>query len=208
MIARCVINNAQGKCMKYSYSETELKRYCKVEERYSKWMEDHWYKGAKAKFEWNEENVCRILALNDAIIEKENNLYRLLSNVKADIENLLASGKTYYKCYDIDAFLSYEAEDYAMPTGNDAMMTDVYLATNFEFCMGLHTSADKPLRPVEEEFDRNTNYNWNVMFRDIPDKKHLISRSLHRLMQEETYTLEDLLWLNPDNFVECIEIRN
>ena len=88
------------------------------------------------------------------------------------------------------------------------MMTDVYLTTNFEFCMGLHTSADKPLRPVEEEFDRSTNYNWDVMFRDFPDKNHLISRSLHRLMQEETYTLEDLLWLNPDNFVECIEIRN
>lgn len=132
--------------MKYSYSETEIERYRKVEERYSKWMKDHWYSGAKAKFEWNEENVCRILTLNDAIIEKENNLYRLLSNVKADIENLLASGKA--------------------------------------------------------------NYNWNVMFRDIPDKRHLISRSLHRLMQEETYTLEDLLWLNPDNFEECIEIRN
>ena len=111
--------------MKYSYSETDLKRYRKIEERYFKWMEDHWYKGAKAKFEWNEENVRRILALNDAIIQKENSLYRLLSNVKADIENLLASGKAYYKFYDIDAFLSYEAEDYAMPTGNDEMMTDI-----------------------------------------------------------------------------------
>ncbi len=194
--------------MKYSYSETELKRYRKVEERYSKWMEDHWYSGAKAKFEWNEETVRRILALNDAIIEKENNLYRLLSNVKADIENLLASGKTYYKYYDIDAYLSYEAEDYATPTGDEDMMFDVYLATNYEFCTGLHTSADKSLRPVEEEFDRSTNYNWDVMLRDFTDKNHFITRSLHRLMQEETYTLEDLLWLNPDNFLECIEIRN
>ena len=107
MIELCAINNAQGKCMKYSYSETEIERYRKVEERYFKWMEDHWYKGAKAKFEWNEENVRRILALNDAIIQKENSLYRLLSNVKADIENLLASGKAYYKNYDIDACLSY-----------------------------------------------------------------------------------------------------
>ncbi|MBP5602036.1 MAG: hypothetical protein J6X78_04835, partial [Treponema sp.] len=64
--------------MKYSYSETELKCCRKVEERYSKWMEDHWYSGAKAKFEWTEENVRRILTLNDAIIQKENSLYRLL----------------------------------------------------------------------------------------------------------------------------------
>ncbi len=194
--------------MKYFYSEKELERYRKVGERYSKWMENHWYKGAKEKFEWTDENLRRILALNDAIIQKENNLYRLLSNVKADIENLLASGKDYYKYYDIDAYLSYEAEDYATPTGDEDTMSDVYFVTNFEFCMGLYTSADKPLLSVEEEFDRSTNFNYDGMFKDIPDKKHFISRSLHRLMEEETYTLEDLLWLNPDNFVECIEIRN
>ena len=194
--------------MKYFYSEKELERYRKVGERYSKWMENHWYKGAKEKFEWTDENLRRILALNDAIIQKENNLYRLLSNVKADIENLLASGKDYYKYYDIDAYLSYEAEDYATPTGDEDTMSDVYFVTNFEFCMGLYTSADKPLLSVEEEFDRSTNFNYDGMFKDIPDKKHFISRSLHRLMEEETYTLEDLLWLNPDNFVEGIEIRN
>ena len=194
--------------MKFLYSESELKRYRKVGERYSKWMKDHWALGAKEKFEWTDENVRRILALNDAIIQKENNLYRLLSNVKADIENLLASGKDYYKYYDIDAYLSYEAEDYATPTGDEDTMSDVYFVTNFEFCMGLYTSADKPLLPVEEEFDRSTNFNYDGMFRDIPDKNHFITRSLHRLMEEETYTLEDLLWLNPENFVECIEIRN
>ena len=194
--------------MKFLYSESELKRYRKVGERYSKWIKDHWALGAKDKFEWTDENVRRILALNDAIIQKENNLYRLLSNVKADIENLLSSGKDYYKYYDIDAYLSYEAEDYATPTGDEDTMSDVYFVTNFEFCMGLYTSADKALLPVEEEFDRSTNFNYDGMFKDIPDKNHFISRSLHRLMEEETYTLEDLLWLNPDNFVECIEIRN
>ena len=194
--------------MKFLYSESELERYRKVGERYSKWIKDHWTLGAKEKFEWTDENVRRILALNDAIIQKENNLYRLLSNVKADIENLLASGKDYYKYYDIDAYLSYEAEDYATPTGDEDTMSDVYFVTNFEFCMGLYTSADKPLLSVEEEFDRSTNFNYDGMFRDIPDKNHFITRSLHRLMEEETYTLEDLLWLNPDNFVECIEIRN
>ena len=194
--------------MRYFHNEKELERYRKVGERYSKWMEDHWYKGAKEKFEWTDENLRRILALNDAIIEKENNLYRLLSNVKADIENLLASGKDYYKYYDIDAYLSYEAEDYATPTGDEDTMSDVYFVTNFEFCMGLYTSADKPLLSVEEEFDRDINFNYDGVFKDIPDKNHFITRSLHRLMEEETYTLEDLLWLNPDNFVECIEIRN
>ncbi|MDD6487151.1 MAG: hypothetical protein PUF61_09420 [Spirochaetales bacterium] len=194
--------------MKFFYSEKELERYRKVGERYSKWMENHWYKGAKEKFEWTDENLRRILALNDAIIQKENNLYRLLSNVKADIENLLASGKTYYQYYDIDACLSYEADEYATPTGDEDTMSDVYYVTNFEFCMGIHTSADKPLLSVKEEFDRSTNYNCHGVFKDIPDKNHFISRSLHRLMEEETYTLEDLLWLNPDNFVECIEIRN
>ena len=194
--------------MKFLYSESELKRYHKVGERYSKWMKDHWALGAKDKFEWSDENVRRILALNDAIIQKENNLYRLLSNVKADIENLLASGKDYYKYYDIDAYLSYEAEGYATPTGDEDTMSDVYFVTNFEFCMGLYTSADKPLLSVEEEFERSTNFNYDGMFKDIPDKNHFITRSLHRLMEEETYTLEDLLWLNPENFVECIEIRN
>ena len=96
--------------MKFFYSEKELERYRKVGERYSKWMENHWYKGAKEKFEWTDENLRRILALNDAIIQKENNLYRLLSNVKADIENLLASGKTYYQYYDIDACFRFHSE--------------------------------------------------------------------------------------------------
>ena len=194
--------------MRCFHAESELKRCRKVEERYSKWIKDHWALGAKDKFEWTEENARRIFALNDAIIQKENNLFRLLSNVKADIENLLASGKDYYKYYDIDAYLSYEAENYATPTGDEDTMSDVYFVTNFEFCMGLYTSADKPLLSVEEEFERSTNFNYDGMFKDIPDKKHFITRSLHRLMEEETYTLEDLLWLNPDNFVECIEIRN
>lgn len=215
----------------YGIESPDERLFRRVEERYSKWVNDYWWAGAigfglseictdvefsirfgeKGKFEWTEENVRRFLALNDAIIEKENNLYRLLSNVKADIENLLASGKTYYENYDIEAYLDYEPEDdedYAIPTGDNDIMKDVCYATDFQFCTGIYTSVDRPLRSVEEEFERSENFNLGPAFRGFPDKNHFITKSLYFLVYQETYTLEDLLWLNPDYFLERIEIRN
>ena len=184
-----------------------LKNQRMVERRYNKWMKEHWWSDAKDKFIWTDENVKRLFALNDAIIEKENSLYKLLSDVKADIESLLAAGKSYYEYYDIEAYLSYEADEYATPSGDENTMFEVYRCTNFQICMGLSTMAGRPLESIEEEFSRELN--WNIeFFQDIPDREHYISRSLHWLVEQRTYTMEDLLYLNPDYFVECIQIRN
>ena len=88
--------------------ERELKQYRTVDRRF-----DQWLKTRRSNFSWTEENVRRFFAVNDVIIEKENALYRTLSQVKADLDQLLANGKSYYKYYDIDAYLSYEAEEFA-----------------------------------------------------------------------------------------------
>ena len=193
--------------MKCFYSETELNGYRKVGERYSKWMEDHWYSGAKAKFEWTEENVRRLLALNDAIMQKENKLYELFVNVNRDIEKLIVEGHSYYENYDIEATLSYEADDYSTPIADENTMFDVYCCTNFDSCTRLYTSKDRPLEPRDKMLGRDMNWNHD-MFRTLPDRSLYICRFLHILAEEGTYTMEDFLYLNPDNFVECIEIRN
>ena len=188
------------------FKEYQMQR--QVEERYEKWMREHWAAGAKEKFEWTDENVIKLFAFADAIIEKENRLYKLLSDVKADIESLLASGKSYYAAYDINAYLSYEADSYATPTGDEETMLAVYCCTDFHSCMGLYTAAGKPLGTQGQEFGRDTNYNYGFPFSTFPEREYFIARSLHRLMQQRTYTIEDFLCLNPDNFVECIEVRN
>ena len=182
-------------------SDKSLEMEKRVEERYLQW-------NSNKTFEWSKDNISKLLELNDAIIKKEDELFKLLSNVKNDIDTLLASGKKYYEAYDIDAYLSYEADDYSTPTGSDEIMEDVYCCTNFKMCMGIYTSVDKPLKSVEEYFMRDTNFNYDYPFRDFPDKEHKITRSFHWLIQQNTYTLEDLLYLNPDFFVPCIEIRN
>lgn len=183
--------------------EKKMKREKFVEKRYFKW-------NSKNTFEWSEANIAKLLAFNDAIIKKEDELYKLLSNVKEDIDTLLASGKTYYETYDIDAYLSYEADDYSTPTGDDKTMCDVYCCTDFTLCMGLHINAGEALETVEKCFMRDTNWNYEHPFVAFPDqyKKHKITRSLHWLLEQGTYTPEDILYLNPDYFVPCIEIRN
>lgn len=182
-------------------SKWKLEMEERVEKRWFLWHE-------KNNFTWTNENVQKIFCLNDAIIQKENELYELLANVKNDIETLLSSGKTYYRYYDIDAYLSYEADDYSTPTGDDKTMCDVYCCTTFENCMGFRTSADEPLKTVDEYFMRDTNFNYDYPFRDLPNREHKISRSLYWLIQQDTYTIENLLYLNPKYFVPCIEIRN
>lgn len=185
-----------------------LKRHRKIEKRYSKWLDKHWAVDAKEPFEWTKEKTEKIFTLNDAIIEKENNLYKLLADVKSDVDHLLTNGHTYYKKYDIDAFLSYEAEDFSTPTGDDKTMYEVYAATDFYLCNGLHTNAGEPLETLEKELKRDENYNWVWAFRDIPDREHYITRFLYKLVDQGTYTLDDLLYLNPEYFVPCIELRN
>lgn len=180
--------------------ECQFKMARRVEVRYNKWR-------AENKFEWTEENTRRILALNDAIMQKENKLYELFANVKRDIEKLIAEGHMYYENYDIEATLSYEAEDYSTPVDDDSTMMDVYCCTNFDICTCLRTSKDQPLEPRDQMLDRDMNWNHDI-FRNLPDRSHYICRFLHILAEERTYTMEDLLYLNPDNFVECIEIRN
>ena len=183
-------------------------RLRKVARRHSRWMDRHWGVDAKDKFTWTEEKMERLFAVNDAIIEKENALYHLLENVKADIDGLLAAGHSYYEAYDIDAYLSYEAEEYATSTGDEETMFAVYAATDFEYCNGMYTAAGRPLGTLEEELSRDTNYNWEWPFRAVPDREHYITRFLCKLLEQGTYTPEDVLYLNPDYFVPCIEIRN
>lgn len=190
--------------------EERYKKHRRVFKRYEKWMTKHWSVDAysKDKFKWTEENVQKLFALNDAIIEKENKLFKLFSDVKNDIENLLTTGHFYYENYDIEAYLSYEAEEFATSTGDEDTMHEVYAATDFCYCNPLYTSADRTLKAMEEELHRDTNYNYTWAFRTIPDREHYISRFLYDLLQQDTYTIEDLLYLNPKYFVECIEIRN
>lgn len=190
--------------------QERYKKLRKVIKRYKKWMNKHWWSDANPKdqFKWTEENVQKLFALNDAIIEKENKLFKLFSDVKNDMENLLATGHSYYENYDIEAYLSYEAEEYATSTGDEKTMYEVYASTDFCYCNTLYTSASRPLKTMEEELHRDTNFNWDWQFRDIPDKDHYISRFLYDLMEQGTYTFEDLLYLKPEYFLECIEIRN
>lgn len=180
--------------------EFQRKMSKRVEARYDKWSRER-------KFEWTDENVRRIIALNNALMEKENNLYDLFVKVKNDIEKLIADGHSYYENYDIEATLSYEAGDYSTPIADDKTMCDVYCCTNFSTCCCLRTSKDRPLETRDKALFRDMNWNHD-MFREFPDRQQYICRFLHVLAEEGTYTMEDLLYLNPDNFVECIEIRN
>ena len=180
--------------------EYDCKMAKRVEARYRKWKK-------VSKFEWTDENVRRIIALNNALMEKENKLYELFVKVKNDIEKLIADGHSYYENYDIEATLSYEADDYSTPIADDKTMCDVYYCTNFSVCCCLRTSKDRPLETRDQALFRDMNWNHD-MFRNFPDRQQYICRFLHVLAEEGTYTMEDLLYLNPENFVECIEIRN
>ena len=184
--------------MKNHEREYEIAK--KVRKRYDKWL-------LKNTFTWTSENVERIKALNEVIMQKENSLYDIFANMKKDIERLLAEGKSYYEAYDMDGTLSYEADDYSTPIADDKTMFEVYCCTNFDLCCSIRTNKDRTLKSKEIEFFRDSNWNYDK-FHNFPDIDYKISRFLHLLAEEETYTMEDLLYLNPECFVECIEIRN
>ena len=99
--------------------DSKIKMEKQVTERYLRW-------NSKNTFEWSEVKSSKPLALNDTLIKKEDELYKILSNVKEDMDTLLSSDKKYYEVCDIDAFLSYEADEYATPTGDEETVFDVY----------------------------------------------------------------------------------
>ena len=62
---------------------------------------------------------------------------------------------------------------------------------------------------MEKALHRDVNYNWDgVIMRQLPDREHYVTRFLYDLLNQFTYTIEDVLYLKPEYFTECIEIRN
>ena len=183
----------------------------KVEKRHSDWVDKHWACGAPDKFQWTQEKMERLFAVNDGIIQKENELYKLLASVKNDLDALIASGHSYYENYSVDAYLDYEPpedSDYETPTGDSDTMRDVCFCTDFDLCNELYASAGEPLGSLEEKLRRDTNYNWTWPFRELPDQDHYITRYLYTLLERGTYTLDDILYLNPEWFTPRFEVRN
>lgn len=172
--------------------EKVLKRNKKILARHYKLMRE---------FEWTDENTQKIFALNDFIMQKECELYDNAVKIKNDLENHIKNGDTYYKTYDFEINLIYEPDDEeCSPVADNKTIWDLYYSTNFDFLEHFFANEGDKTESFEKVFSRDENYNGIEHFFSCPDKSHYICRYLHCLLELDTYTFHDLLYMKLENF--------
>lgn len=173
--------------------EKVLKRNKRILARHYKLM---------SEFEWTDENTQKIFALNDFIMQKERELYDNAVKIRNDLENHIKNDDTYYKGYDFEIRFSYEPNDAeCSPIADKETIWDLYYSTNNLFTEHFFANEGDEIQPFEEMFFRDENYNGYDCFTDCPDKSHYICSYLLKLIDNNaTYTLQDLLYMEPENF--------
>lgn len=177
--------------------ENILKRDKKILARYHKLM---------SEFKWTDENMQKIFALNDFIMQKERELYDNAVKIRNDLENHVKNG--YYKTYDFEINIIYEPDhEECSPIADEETFWDLYYSTDHSYTEHILPSGDE-IQPFEEMFSRNKNYNGYDCFQNCPDKSHYLCEYLPLLIDKNaSYTLQDLLYMKPKHFCTVYSIH-
>ncbi len=154
-----------------------------------------------AAFVWSKENVQKLLAMNEALMDLGRKGIEALERVYWDLKRMIDSGKKDYVGFCIDVSFSYEGdwEDFGYDIGwflNDDRL--VKFGANDEWHDFSHAK--------EMLFDMNWNH-CGYSFRDRPEfaDKH-ICYLMYKFFSDGTYSFQDALKMDPDMFCYFIEI--
>lgn len=161
-------------------------------------------------FEWSERNVAHLKKLFAAVNELQNNMYEEVVQMKKDFDELANAGVEIYKNYDIEAHIHLK-RGLKLPFADDYLLSFMEYFSEFDFNMiGVRASSDYEMRSKEDQL--NMELNWNIeifdYFRKKDDKDPYIPYIFHIVWQDsDIYSLEDLLYMEPEDFVICKEVN-
>lgn len=148
-----------------------------------------------ASFCWSNENVQKILILNDRLYSLMLKLRSVLCKMENDFEELIALGKNYYKDYTLEGEICYNGE---MP-GCD-MFLESALETNYA------NSSWKLALPLDEDSLLDS-LNWNIGAFDRPEfQEKYICYLMHDMFHDGPYALQDACNMDPEKFDYSIKV--
>lgn len=161
-------------------------------------------------FEWSEKNVVHLKKLFAAVNALQNTMYDEVVQMKKDFDELANAGVEIYRNYDIEAHIHLK-RGLKLPFADDYLLSFMEYFSEFDFNMtGVHASSDYEMRSKEDQL--NMELNWNIeifdYFRKKDDKDPYIPYIFHIVWQDsDIYSLEDLLYMEPEDFVICKEVN-
>ena len=174
----------------------------------------HLKNAAWSNFDWNYENKMKVYALNDRITELFDHMYDESFRLQKVFNKLKEDGNAQFNFFEITGFLKYlNREPTPLMNRKTARILNDAMNTNY----AIHASA--VIRPHSKwnEADREYNnylsskddfMNWNIEGFDRSFVgNHLINFYMHSLFMDSwLYSMNDILYMNPDDFVPQFEI--
>lgn len=160
-------------------------------------------------FAWTEKNISHLKKLFTAVTELQKIMYEEVAQMKKDFDELAKSGIEIYKNYDIDAYIHLK-RGVKFPFADDNLLSLMEYLSEADFNMtGVHAHSNWEMRSMEEQL--SLDMNWNVEVFDHFRQKNInvyIPYFFHIVWQDgNIYSLEDLLYLEPKDFVVCKEVN-
>ncbi len=156
------------------------------------------YDEQNASFVWSKENVQKLLAMNEALMDLGRKGIEALERVYWDLKRMIDSGKKDYVNFNVDVSFSYEGE---WPDSEYFTGDSLYDET-IGFCLSDGNSS------LEGEKEMLFDMNWNITgaFRDRPE---FAGQHISYLMYKffgENYSFQDALKMDPDKFCYITKI--
>ena len=158
------------------------------------------------RFEWTPENTQKIISVIQALDKKVNEMYDAVVKTKKFLESDVIPNNRAKEDYSIEATMTYERYDEAIPSADANMLTHLYDATNWKI-MPAVCASDGRMESREQQL--YLGLNWNIELFDRPELTDIkIPYYVHVLFVDScAYTLNDMIHMNPDDFCIGIEVR-
>lgn len=139
------------------------------------------------EFEWNEENISKLLKLNEVLTRLMAKARKQQKAIKCDINKLLASGKKYYKECTVNTYIYY---NYSI---------DEEKTIGGEYCNNMNEQLKILCTDFfPEDLDEQ---NWNIKsFRHAALKGQNICYVMHIIFDHACLPLRYGLLLQPERF--------
>ncbi len=161
-------------------------------------------------FEWSERNVAHLKKLFAAVNELQNTMYDEVVQMKKDFDELANAGVEIYKNYDIEAHIHLK-RGLKLPFADDYLLSFMEYFSEFDFNMtGVQANSNWEMKSREKQLHLDLNWNIEIFdyFRKNDDKSPYIPYFFHTVWQDgDIYSLEDLLYIEPEDFVICKEVN-
>ncbi|MBO4319453.1 MAG: hypothetical protein J5857_03185 [Treponema sp.] len=163
-----------------------------------RWRKDH--------FEWTPENTQKIISVIQGIDRKVNQMYDAVEKTVKFLQSDAIPNNRIKNEYSIEASLTYENCETPIPTADEEMLEHLYDATDWKILPKVYANEDR-MESREDQLYRGLN--WDIECFDRPELEHIkIPYYVHVLFVDSfTYTLNDMIHMNPDDFMIDLEIN-